>query len=117
MTRNPLKPYDVAQNKFYGLFTLNGNGTGTARENITGTIGNNGFSFLSLSQTSVNISTWYYTFHLVPESVAAPAPCSVNIPLLYASCAYFIEAASSEVVSDDGESIRGSLQLVVEVIV
>ena len=88
---------------------------------MTGTIGNNGFWPLSLSQTSVNISTWYYTFHLVPEQVPAPAPapvpCSINIPLLYAICAYFIEAASSEVVGDDGESIRGSLQLVVEVIV
>ena len=52
-----------------GLFTLRGNGT----------IGNNGSWFLSLSQTSVNISTWYYIFHLIPVPVLAP--CSVNIPL------------------------------------
>ena len=49
-------------------------GTGTG----TGTIGNNGSLFLSMSWTSVNISTWYTTFHLMPVSV--PFPCSVNIP-------------------------------------
>ena len=39
--------------------------TGTG--NGTGTTGNNGST--PLSQTSVNIYTWYYTFHLVPVLV------------------------------------------------
>ena len=55
----------------YGLLTLHGNGS------EIGTIGNNGSWSLSLSQTGVNISTWYYTFLLVP--VLVPSPCSVNI--------------------------------------
>ena len=52
--------------------TLNGTGT----ENRDGTIGNNGSWSLSLSRICANISTWYYTFHLVPVS----ASLSVNIP-------------------------------------
>ena len=56
-----------------GLFTLHGNGTSAG--NRTGTIGNNGCWFLSLSQASVNISTWYFLF----GTCNSPGP-SVNIP-------------------------------------
>ena len=66
----------------YGLFTLQGNGTGNSTGNGTCTIGNNGPWSLSLSQTSVNISMWYYTFHLCP--VPVPFPWYVNIPLTIA---------------------------------
>ena len=57
-----------------GIVTLHGNGTVKG----TGTIGNNGFFSLSLSQTSVNIFTAYCTFHLVPVPVPVPFPCSVT---------------------------------------
>ena len=58
----------------------NRNGTGTV--NRTGTyLGNNRSWSLSLSQTSVNISTAYYTFHLVDVPVLVPFPCSVTKPL------------------------------------
>ena len=63
----------------YGLFTLPEKGTGVGKGNGTGTIGNNVSWSLFLFQTSLNISTWYYTFHLVPLPIQAPFPCSVNI--------------------------------------
>ena len=50
---------------------------GTGTESETGTIGNNRSWSLSLSWTSVNISTAYCTFHLVPVLVLVPFPCSV----------------------------------------
>ena len=50
----------------YGLFTLHGSGTRTGTGNRTSAIGNKGSWHPSLFQTSVNISTLYYTFHLVP---------------------------------------------------
>ena len=62
----------------FGIFTLHRNGTRTSTGNCIGTIGNNWSQILPLAQTSVNISTWCYTFH-VP--VPAPFPYSVNIPL------------------------------------
>ena len=62
------------------LFTLHGTGTRPIQGTGTGTIGNNGSWSLSLSRTSVNISTWYYTFHLVPVQV--PVPCSLHVPQL-----------------------------------
>ena len=46
----------------------------------TDTIENNASSSLFLSQTSVDISIWYYTFHLFPVPVLVPFTCSVNIP-------------------------------------
>ena len=52
-----------------GLFTLHGNGTSTS----TGKRYNRKqwVMFLSLSQTSVNISTWFYTLHVqYPRSVS-----------------------------------------------
>ena len=47
------------------LFTLHGKGTRTGKGNwtSTSTIGNNGFWFISLSQTSVNISVQHITTH------------------------------------------------------
>ena len=62
-----------------GIFTLHGNGNGPSTGNGTGTIGNNGFCSPPLSQTSVNISTGYYTFNLV--SVPVQFPFSVTKPL------------------------------------
>ena len=64
----------------YGLFTLHQNGLGNRTANGTGTIDKSGPWLLSLSWTSVNISTWYYTFHLISTQVLVPFPCSVNIP-------------------------------------
>ena len=51
----------------------------------------NRFWPLFLSQTSVNISTWYYTFHLVPALVPDWFLINVNMPLhwplwLFALC-------------------------------
>ena len=66
-----------------GLFTLRGNGTGTGTRKRTGTIGNNRSWSLSLSQISVNISTWYYTFYLEPVLVPVPFTCGLNIQLLW----------------------------------
>ena len=66
--------------RFCGLFTLHQNGVGNRTANGTGTIDNSGSWLLSLSCTSVNISTWYYTFHLISTQVPVPFPCSVNIP-------------------------------------
>ena len=53
------------------LYTGTGNGTST--------IGNN--ESWSLSQTGVNISTWYCAIHLilVPVPAPGPFPCSVNV--------------------------------------
>ena len=65
----------------YGLFTPHGIRTRTSTETRADTVGNNRSWFLSLSRTSVNISTWYYTFHMVPVPVPDLFPCSVNIPL------------------------------------
>ena len=65
----------------YGLFILHGNRTGTGTASDTGTIGNNGSWSLSLSRTSVDISTWYCTFHLVHVLVPVLFPCSVTKPL------------------------------------
>ena len=59
----------------YGLFILQGTGT----ENRPGTIGNNGPGLCLCLKSSMNISTIYYTFHLV--SIPVPFPCSVNKPL------------------------------------
>ena len=56
--------------------------TRTSTETRTGTVGNNRSWFLSLSRTSVNISTWYFTFHLFPVAVLVPFRCSVNKPLV-----------------------------------
>ena len=39
-----------------------------------------GFWSLSLSLISVNISTWYYTSHLVPGPIPDPSQCGINIP-------------------------------------
>ena len=75
----------VLEHIVYGLFTLHGNGTRTGAENVTSTIGNNGFWSLSLSQTSVNISTWYCTFLLVYVPAHVPYSCSVNIPQVRSS--------------------------------
>ena len=66
----------------YDLFTVHGNGTGTGIGNGTSTIGNNGPWSLSPCHTDVDISTWHYTFHLIPVPVPFPFPCSMNIPLL-----------------------------------
>ena len=65
--------------QYYDLFILDGNGTADDRGNGTGTIGNNGSQFLYLSWTSVNISPWYNTFHLVP--VLVPIPYSVDMSI------------------------------------
>ena len=46
-----------------GLVTLHGTGNGTGTGNGIRTIGNNGSWSLSLSQTSVNISSWYIRTH------------------------------------------------------
>ena len=62
----------------FGIFTLHRNGTRTSTGNCIGTIGTNCSEILALARTSVNISTWYYTF---PVPVPAPFPYSVNIPL------------------------------------
>ena len=56
------------------------NGTVIGTGNWTGTIGNNAFWSAFLSETRVNIYT-YYTFYLAPVPVLFPFPCSVNIPL------------------------------------
>ena len=66
----------------YGLFTLHGSGTRTGTGNGTRTIENP-----SLHQTSVNILTLYYTFHLYP------APDLVPFPYHYRD--YFLATASS----------------------
>ena len=57
---------------------MNGRGvstwhTGTGTENGTA-------KQWSLSRTNVNISTWHYTFYLVPVPVPDPFPRSVNVP-------------------------------------
>ena len=57
-----------------------GTGTGTGTGNKTNTLENNMSWFLSLSQSSLSISTWYYTFHLVSVPVLVHVPCTVNIP-------------------------------------
>ena len=64
------------------LVTLHGNGAGTRTGDRTATLRNNRLLSLSLSQTSVNISITYCTFHLVPVPVTVPFPCSVTKPLV-----------------------------------
>ena len=59
----------------YGSFTLHGTGTW----NKPRTIGNNDPGPCLCLKSSMNISIWCYTFHLVP--VPVPFPCSVNTPL------------------------------------
>ena len=54
------------RSRIYGIFTVQGTGTVDSRSTGTGTIRNNGSWSMSLSQASLNISTWYYTFHLFP---------------------------------------------------
>ena len=72
--------YNFSEGCIVVLLHRNGNGTGTV--NGTGThLGNNRSWSLSLSQTSVNIFTAYYTFHLVDVQVLVPFPCSVTKPL------------------------------------
>ena len=65
----------------YGIVTLHSNGTRTSTGNKTDTIGNNTFWSLPLSQTSVNISIAYCTFHLIPVLVQVAFPCNVTKPL------------------------------------
>ena len=67
------------ESAFCHLLWLQRSGLASGTVDGSGTIGNNMSWYLSLSQTSVNISTLYYIFHLVPEPDPVPFPASVNI--------------------------------------
>ena len=80
-----------------GTVTLHG----TSTEN---TNGNNGSWPLSLSQTNVNISACYYSFHLVPVPVSAPVSISVNKPLKVVWQPYLLTKTFNLTVTVTGKS-------------
>ena len=58
------------RSRIYGIFTVQGTGTVDSRSTGTGTIRNNESCWsMSTCQASLNISTWYRTFHLVAVPV------------------------------------------------
>ena len=64
-----------------GIFMLYRNGTRAGTMIGTGTIRSNGYWSLSPSRTTVNMSTWYCTFYLVPVLNPTSVSISVNDPL------------------------------------